>query len=64
MFGISVPQIWLDNLRDASVESSPLEAEKGLLMSKKLFNDLIEFHTKIHIMTANEFELATKILSN
>ena len=62
--GISVPQIWLDNLREASTKGSRVEEEKGLLMSQKLFNDLIEFHPKIHVMTANNFELATKILSN
>jgi len=62
--GISVPQIWLNNLREASIKDTRLELEKGFSMSQKLFNDLIEFHPKIHIMTANNFELATKILSN
>ena len=62
--GITIPQFWLDNLKEALNKDSRYETEKGFSMSQKLFNDLIEFHSKIHIMTANNFELATKILSN
>jgi 5,10-methylenetetrahydrofolate reductase len=62
--GISVPQNWLDNLRIANGESENEEERVGLEMSKKLFNDLLNLHPKIHIMTANKFDLAKEILKD
>jgi len=61
--GIDVPKIWLDKLRDASNISEEDEEEVGMEMNQKLFDDLMNLHSKIHIMTANNFDLATKILS-
>ncbi len=55
--GINVPQIWIDRLYKAKNEE-----EVGFKMSKELFENLKEFHPKIHIMTANRFEVAKKIL--
>ncbi len=60
--GIHVPQIWLDNLKTASSISEDEEEKIGFEMSLNLFKDLIKLHPKIHIMTANRFELAKKIL--
>jgi len=62
--GISVPNEWLDSLRLASMESAEMEESVGMELSKNLFNQLLEFHPKIHMMTANKFELARKILLN
>lgn len=62
--GIDVPKEWLDNLKFASMESEEREESVGMEMSKNLFNQLLELHPKIHVMTANKFELAREIISN
>ena len=61
--GIDVPKLWLDNLRTASHISPEEEERVGMEMNKKLFNNLMEIHPKMHVMTANNFNLATKIIS-
>ena len=58
--GIHVPQIWLDNLKTASLKNEDEEEQIGFEMSLKLFKDLYKLHPKIHIMTANRFDLAKK----
>lgn len=62
--GIHVPQIWLDNLKTASLKNEDEEEQIGFEMSLKLFKDLYKLHPKIHIMTANRFDLAKKILES
>ena len=61
--GIDVPKRWLDNLRVASNISPEEEERVGMEMSQKLFDDLIKLHPKLHIMTANKFDLAKKIIT-
>ena len=60
--GIHVPKIWLDKMHEASLISTEEEYRVGFEMSKKLFEDILEFHPKVHLMTANQFELASKLL--
>ncbi len=62
--GIDVPKEWLDSLRFASNESEEREEEVGMKMSQELFNDILELHQKVHVMTANKFDLAHKIISH
>jgi 5,10-methylenetetrahydrofolate reductase len=61
--GIEVPQVWLDNLRIASQISQEEEERVGLDMSRELFQKVLEIHPKIHLMTANRFEVAKKVLT-
>ena len=61
--GIHVPQEWVEALEKASLISSEEEYRVGFELSKKLFEELKALHPKIHIMTANQFELAKAILS-
>jgi len=56
--GIYVPNEWLDRLQNGE------EEKVGMEMSKKLFEQLMELHPKIHIMTANKFDIAYEILSS
>jgi len=60
--GIHVPKIWLDKMHEASLVSTEEEYKVGFEMSKKLFEDILEFHPKVHLMTANQFDLASKLL--
>jgi 5,10-methylenetetrahydrofolate reductase len=61
--GIHVPKIWLDRMYDASLVSQDEEYKVGFEMSKKLFEDILQEHPKVHIMTANQFDLASELLS-
>jgi 5,10-methylenetetrahydrofolate reductase len=60
--GINVPQNWLDSLRIASQNSEEEEYRVGMDMSRELYRDILEIHPKIHMMTANRFEVAKEVL--
>ena len=60
--GINVPSYWIDTLRDANNISAKAEYEAGFALSKKLFEDIRKIHPKIHLMTANQFQIAKDIL--
>jgi methylenetetrahydrofolate reductase (NADPH) len=61
--GIHVPNSWIDALFEANKISDDEEYKVGIELSKKLFRDIHELHPKIHLMTANKFNIA-KILIN
>ncbi len=60
--GIYVPKDWIDELYSASKIGVDEEFKVGLNLSLKLFKDIKKIHPKIHIMTANNFEIAKKVL--
>ncbi|MBL4730483.1 MAG: methylenetetrahydrofolate reductase [Sulfurimonas sp.] len=60
--GIHVPESWIDKLRVANTHSPEEEYKVGFELSKNLFDTLKEEHPKIHLMTANQFQLAHDIL--
>ena len=60
--GINVPDCWLEKLRKASRGGIEEEFKVGFDLSKNLFDKLQELHPKIHLMTANQFEIAKKII--
>ena len=61
--GIHVPHEWVEKLEAAGLISPEEEYKVGFELSKTLFEKLKALHPKIHIMTANQFELAKAILS-
>jgi len=60
--GIHVPSSWIDALRVANEKGAEEEYRVGFELSKKLFNELKAYHPKIHLMTANQFELAKELM--
>ena len=60
--GINVPDSWIEQLRIANAKGAEEEYKIGFELSKTLFDELKEYHPKIHLMTANQFELAHNIL--
>jgi 5,10-methylenetetrahydrofolate reductase len=61
--GINVPKEWIEALRDANEKGGvPQEYKVGFELSKKLFDDIKALHPKIHLMTANQFQIAHDIL--
>jgi len=58
--GIHVPSYWIETLQYAR---TPEDASKaGFDLSKRLYEEIMAVHPKVHLMTANRFELAKEIL--
>lgn len=60
--GINVPNNWIEALRSAHEKGPEEEYKVGFELSKKLFEELKAYHPKIHLMTANQFQIAKDIL--
>lgn len=60
--GIHVPPSWIETLRVANEKSPEEEYKVGFELSKNLFDELKTLHPKLHLMTANQFQLAHDIL--
>ena len=59
--GIYVPQEWIEKLIKAHKISEEEEFKVGIELSKNLFKKLLKKHPKIHIMTANRFEIVKEL---
>jgi 5,10-methylenetetrahydrofolate reductase len=62
--GINVPSHWIEKLSSASKISENEEYKVGMQLSINLYNDIKKLHPKIHMMTANKFDLASLIIGN
>jgi len=60
--GIYVPSIWMEKLTRAKKISEEEEKKVGFELSLQTFKELQKVHPKIHIMSANNFELVSDIL--
>jgi 5,10-methylenetetrahydrofolate reductase len=61
--GINVPDEWIEALRVANAKGGADEEYKvGFELSKNLFDSIKTLHPKIHLMCANQFQLAHDIL--
>ena len=60
--GINVPDIWIEKLRNAHEKGEEEEYKVGFELSKELFEEIKALHPKLHLMTANQFEIAKDIL--
>jgi 5,10-methylenetetrahydrofolate reductase len=61
--GITVPNSWSEKLYDAKKISDKEEKKIGFELSKKILDELLNFHPKVHLMTANNFKLAQRLLT-
>jgi len=60
--GIYVPQDWIDKLAAASKIGSDEEYKVGMELSSNVLNAIQEIHPKIHLMTANKFDVANELI--
>lgn len=60
--GIYVPNTWIDALTKASKMGEDEEHKVGMELSQKLLTDIQQFHPKIHLMTANRFDIANELI--
>ncbi|MEA1955675.1 MAG: methylenetetrahydrofolate reductase [Campylobacterota bacterium] len=61
--GINVPDSWIEALRVANEKGIEEEYKVGFELSKNLFDEIKSYHPKIHLMTANQFDIAKDILT-
>jgi len=59
--GIYVPDSWIEKLMKAHKTSIEEEKKVGQSLSRELFQKLLKKHPKIHIMTANRFEIVKEL---
>ncbi len=60
--GIRVPSSWLEKLEGAK---NPDECYRiGFELSKNLYEEVLELHPKIHLMSANQFSLAKELIES
>lgn len=60
--GIHVPSEWMEKLTKAKKISEEEERKVGFELSIRTFRELQAVHPKIHLMSANNFELISDIL--
>jgi len=61
--GIYVPQDWIDKLAKASLIGLEEEYKVGMELSSNVLNSIQKIHPKIHLMTANKFDVANELIS-
>jgi len=59
--GIYVPENWIEKLIKAHKLGDKEEYKVGMELSRNLFKKLLQKHPKIHIMTANRFEIVKEL---
>ena len=59
--GIYVPDSWIEKLIKAHKIGEEEEFKIGMELSRNLFQKLLKKHPKIHIMTANRFEIVKEL---
>jgi len=62
--GIKVPKEIIDEMNLASMDGEEREKEIGFLISKRLYDEIMSIHPKVHLMTHNRFKLCAKIIGN
>lgn len=60
--GVHVPNYWIDELSAAAKISEEEEQKVGMKLSSELFNGIKNINPKIHLMTANKFEIASELI--
>ncbi len=60
--GISVPKDIIDEMNLAAMDSEDKEQEVGFVLSKRIFDDMMKAHGKVHLMTHNRFDLCSELI--
>jgi len=60
--GIHVPKTIIDEMNLAAMDGADKEHEVGFAMSKRIFDEMVELHGNVHLMTHNRFELCSEII--
>jgi len=62
--GISVPKDIIDEMNLAAMDGEEKEQEVGFALSKKIYDEVMHLHGKVHLMTHNRFDLCSDIIGD
>ena len=62
--GITVPKDIIDEMNLAAMDGAEKEQEVGFGISKTLFDEIMEYHPKVHLMTHNRFDLCNALIGD
>jgi len=60
--GISVPKPIIDEMNLAAMDGEDKEQEVGFALSKRIFDEMMNLHGKVHLMTHNRFDLCSELI--
>jgi 5,10-methylenetetrahydrofolate reductase len=60
--GIHVPKHIIDEINLAAMDGEDKEREVGFALSKRIFDEIMDYHGKVHLMTHNRFELCSELI--
>ncbi len=60
--GIDVPKEIIDAMNLASIDGATKEHDVGFALSKRIYDEIMAFHPKVHLMTHNRFELCLELI--
>ena len=60
--GICVPKAIIDEMNLASMDGEDKEQEVGFALSKRIFDEIMQTHGKVHLMTHNRFDLCSQLI--
>jgi len=60
--GISVPKPIIDEMNLAAMDGTEKERAVGFALSKRIFDDVMKEHGKVHLMTHNRFDLCAELI--
>ncbi|RLA68271.1 MAG: methylenetetrahydrofolate reductase [Epsilonproteobacteria bacterium] len=60
--GICVPKDIIDEMNLAAMDTEEKEQEVGFRLSKRIFDDIMSLHGKVHLMTHNRFDLCSELI--
>ncbi len=62
--GITVPKELIDEMDLAAMDGETKEQEVGFRLSKRIFDDIMALHPKVHLMTHNRFDLCSRLITS
>ncbi len=60
--GIHVPKTIIDEMNLAAMDGVDKQQEVGFALSKRIFDEMLQLHGNVHLMTHNRFELCSEII--
>ena len=60
--GISVPKDIIDEMNLAAMDGEDMEQKVGFATSKRIFDEMMDLHGKVHLMTHNRFDLCSELI--